>query len=621
VNLPAESDVRSQELSSGAIISIVDQARRMGCRHWFLSGGEPMLRADFSDILEYITDRSSSYTLNTNGTLITPKIARLLRRKGSKMVALYGADAEVHDHITRVPGSFEAFMRGIRYLKEAGAHFTVQIIPMKDNFHQYHDMIRLAESLSSYWRIGAAWLFLSPEGDTERNREIKRQRLSSDIVVELDKPDLVQEEAALSERSVGQTFLSATEGLYAACISNRRSFYVNPYGRMTFCEFVRDPDLMYDLRGGSIAEGWEQFIPSLSCKIKADDEYLENCGDCQLTVDCRWCPVYGYLEHGRHTARVQYLCEIARENKMFKDNYRRNHRRYYQIAGLKIQLESDLPIKADTFHAKFRGFESSEGDGDKIIIRHHFGIPVHEELLPEEVVYDKPPWIIYRRNNSWIYVIGSSSDGGRSPSQVARFNYDHTRAEIFNSESLKERFIQGDVKSLTMFPTDQVLLARLLANREGCYLHSSGVIIDGKGLAFVGHSGAGKTTIAEILKGCAEILSDDRIIIRKLNDGVRIFGTWSHGDLPDVSCASAPTQAIMFLRKSGMNRIERIDDRFISVRNILDCVIKPFVTGDWWDNILQLIHEIALSVPVFNLYFDGSSKVKATLEEFLEQTG
>jgi hypothetical protein len=45
-----------------------DEARAMGCRRWSLSGGEPMLRDDFPDIFEYLTRRSSAYSLNTNGT-------------------------------------------------------------------------------------------------------------------------------------------------------------------------------------------------------------------------------------------------------------------------------------------------------------------------------------------------------------------------------------------------------------------------------------------------------------------------------------------------------------------------------------------------------------------------
>ncbi len=112
----------SEEMSFDEIIRLVDEAKKLGCREWNLNGGEPMLRPDFPEIFDYITRNSSNYSLNTNGTLITPKIAELMKRPGNKMISLYGATAEVNDYITRNPGSFEAAMRGLAYLKEAGAN-------------------------------------------------------------------------------------------------------------------------------------------------------------------------------------------------------------------------------------------------------------------------------------------------------------------------------------------------------------------------------------------------------------------------------------------------------------------------------------------------------------------
>ncbi|MBU1147427.1 MAG: radical SAM protein, partial [Candidatus Omnitrophica bacterium] len=165
LRIPPESQEKKDELSFEEIKKIADGAGAMGCHKWSISGGEPILRPDFSEIFDYLTRNSISYSLNTNGTLITPKIAKLMKRKGTKMVALYGATAEVHDHITRNPGSFEQTMRGFRYLKEAGAGFTVQLIPMKDNYHQLQDMIKLAESLSKHYRVGAPWLYLSAYAD------------------------------------------------------------------------------------------------------------------------------------------------------------------------------------------------------------------------------------------------------------------------------------------------------------------------------------------------------------------------------------------------------------------------------------------------------------------------
>ena len=147
LRIPPGSPERKNELTTDEIIDIVDEARKMGCRQWSISGGEPMLRPDFADIFDYITSKSLTYSINTNGSLITPEIAQSMKRKGSKMVSLYGATADVHDHITRRPGSFEATMRGFAYLKEAEAGFTVQLVPMRDNYHQYQDMIQLAGCL------------------------------------------------------------------------------------------------------------------------------------------------------------------------------------------------------------------------------------------------------------------------------------------------------------------------------------------------------------------------------------------------------------------------------------------------------------------------------------------
>jgi MoaA/NifB/PqqE/SkfB family radical SAM enzyme len=184
-NAPAQAD----ELSFDEIRRIADQARALGTRRWSISGGEPMLRDDFPAIFDYLTRQATTYSLNTNGTLITPQIAQLLKRKGTKMIALYGATAEVYDAVTRHDGGFEKAMRGFRYMQEAGAGFVVQLIPMHENWHEWEQMQELAKSLSRHWRVGAAWLYLSSSGSPAKNREIAAQRLSPRNVIELDQPD------------------------------------------------------------------------------------------------------------------------------------------------------------------------------------------------------------------------------------------------------------------------------------------------------------------------------------------------------------------------------------------------------------------------------------------------
>lgn len=90
LRIPPGDPERNRELSFDEIRSIVDQARALGTRRWSISGGEPMLRPDFPEIFDYLIKKAVSYTINTNGLLITPEIARLLAHKGTKMVASMG---------------------------------------------------------------------------------------------------------------------------------------------------------------------------------------------------------------------------------------------------------------------------------------------------------------------------------------------------------------------------------------------------------------------------------------------------------------------------------------------------------------------------------------------------
>jgi hypothetical protein len=232
-------------------------------------------------------------------------------------------------------------------------------------------------------------------------------------------------------------------------------------------------------------------------------------------------------------------------------------------------------------------------------------------------VYRKPPWAIYKKGDSWIYLGISPTDGDKKLHRVVVFNSRHTRARIYNDR--EDIFKKGNLHSLTLFPTDQILIARILADREGCYLHACGVNFKGKGLLFAGHSEAGKSTMATLLKGKAEILCDDRIIIRgrkvaksqshKVNTDFKIYGTWSHGDVPDISASSVPLEVIFFIEKAKENRVIPIKNKKEITRKLIACLIKPFVTADWWEKTLQLIDKIASEVPCYVLKFDKSRKI------------
>ena len=140
-------------------------------------------------------------------------------------------------------------------------------------------------------------------------------------------------------------------------------------------------------------------------------------------------------------------------------------------------------------------------------------------------------------------------------------------------------------------------------------------MLNGKGILFIGHSEAGKTTIVSMLKRWAKILCDDRIIVRKWADDFKIHGTWSNGDLPDVSGESAPLRAVLFLEQAPATRLVPLTHKKEIVPRLLACLIKPHVTTEWWDRMLPLIHMIVNRVPCYHLSFNTSGDVVDMLQE------
>jgi hypothetical protein len=299
----------------------------------------------------------------------------------------------------------------------------------------------------------------------------------------------------------------------------------------------------------------------------------------------------------------------------------KNYYRYYLIADIRIKVESDLPINAHTFSETLELFRVNGPGEDTVTIHHHFELPLElPHLQPQDLgkeVYRKVPWAIYQQPAGWLYLGILPQDFDQELWIVTIFNQDHSIGHIYHKGSAT--FLDGNLDALTMFPSDQILIARLLADRQGCYLHSAGAILNGSGMLFVGHSEAGKSTITRLLMEVGagaevhppqpvEILCDDRNIVRRLQEEWRVYGTWSHGDVPDVSPASAPLKAICFLEQADENKLTPMTDRNEILHRLLACLIKPFVTADWWNKTLDLVEQMT-EVPCYIMRFDKSGAI------------
>lgn len=283
-------------------------------------------------------------------------------------------------------------------------------------------------------------------------------------------------------------------------------------------------------------------------------------------------------------------------------------KRFFQIAGMSIEVQSDLPFSDTTFSPKFKAFEIGAPLAENIVLHHRFEA-CRTVPKPENRVYLKPPWAVYKQDNQWIYQWVKAAPPHESYFRTVVTDKEHSFLDVYNDDSIKEQFLKGGLTSLTMFPTDQILMGRILAYRNGCIMHSLGVSLDKQGLLFVGHSDAGKSTMAGIMKQGADILCDDRNIIRKKNNAYFVSGTWSHGDVPEISPETVPLKGIFFLEKANFNQIKPVEDSRQSFDRLLACMIRPFETRDWWDNALDFLSGLCQQVPCWNLQFDKTGQI------------
>jgi SynChlorMet cassette radical SAM/SPASM protein ScmF len=130
---------------------IVRQAKPLGLSGVKLTGGEPLMHPRIGEILEAVRIEEVNLTVETNGVLCTPALARDLARSRLRhiSVSIDGADAETHEWVRGVEGCFEAAIGGIRNLVAAGIRPQVIMSLMRKNVCQVEALVRMAESLGA----------------------------------------------------------------------------------------------------------------------------------------------------------------------------------------------------------------------------------------------------------------------------------------------------------------------------------------------------------------------------------------------------------------------------------------------------------------------------------------
>lgn len=130
---------------------IIDQLKAAGTIYLLLTGGEATMRDDFLEIATYARRSGFFVGFLTNCTLLTSDMARAIAdlKPFAITTSLHGASAATHELVTRLSGSFERTLEGIKLLVDYGLVPLVQTLVMKSNLNELAQIKSLVESLGA----------------------------------------------------------------------------------------------------------------------------------------------------------------------------------------------------------------------------------------------------------------------------------------------------------------------------------------------------------------------------------------------------------------------------------------------------------------------------------------
>ncbi|MEU0538503.1 mycofactocin radical SAM maturase [Nocardia sp. NPDC005978] len=144
-----------RELSTEECKAVIDELQRMQVFYVNIGGGEPTVRSDFWELIDYAVDHGVGVKFSTNGIRLTAERARMLAASDyvDVQISLDGATAEVNDAV-RGTGSFATAWTAMQNLADAGkTGFKLSVVMTRHNVGQLDEFKAIADHFGAQLRI------------------------------------------------------------------------------------------------------------------------------------------------------------------------------------------------------------------------------------------------------------------------------------------------------------------------------------------------------------------------------------------------------------------------------------------------------------------------------------
>jgi mycofactocin biosynthetic radical S-adenosylmethionine protein MftC len=227
---------REGELSTEQAMQVIDQMAAQKVFQFNIGGGEPFMRPDFLDLMDYAHEKGIVTCISTNGTLIDQEIARRLDHPLVYIqVSLDGATEASNDAV-RGQGSYTKVLKALEHLCNRNIEVSINCVLTRRSYPELDELVKLAASFGAKLRVSR----FRPSGrgkESWSELNVQREQMA----------DFSQWLSKHLGVSTGDSFFSVTT-------SERRSLGLNmcgackltcclsPQGGIYPCAFLQEPE-------------------------------------------------------------------------------------------------------------------------------------------------------------------------------------------------------------------------------------------------------------------------------------------------------------------------------------------------------------------------------------------
>lgn len=136
----------SSELTTSEAMKLISDLKKFKIPCLLISGGEPLLRPDIFDLLEYAKKLELPTALSTNGTLLDDKTAQRLAQSSTRYIGIsLDGIGEVNDRFRGITGAFAKTVKAFDYLQKHHINSGLRFMLSKQNLASLQEILQFIE--------------------------------------------------------------------------------------------------------------------------------------------------------------------------------------------------------------------------------------------------------------------------------------------------------------------------------------------------------------------------------------------------------------------------------------------------------------------------------------------